>query len=119
MDGAWLFSETDSAYFARLPNARSWKQLKDLMSAPLDLKGVSNEADVHLRGGRTGDLADHCAGATGSAIEAEVRIARGDSGVEHSARSEAGLLSTPGAGAEADLLEASPLCARLRQARDG
>lgn len=81
--------------------------------------GISNEADVHLRGGRIGGLADHHRGAADSGVGAEAGVARGDSGVEHSAHSEAGLLSASGTGAEADLLDASPLCARLRQARDG
>ena len=51
--------------------------------------------------------------------EPRLEFARGDSGVEHSAHSEAGLLSASGMGAEADLLDASPLCSRLHQARDG
>ena len=47
----------------------------------------------------------------------KVRI-RGDRGVEHSAHSKTGLLPASGTGTEADLLEASSLCACVKREMD-
>src|SRR5262245_2627635 len=75
------------------------------------------EENLYFCGCRTSSLADRRVGAASNG--AAVGVAGGNLCLEYGPHSKAGILSASGASPKTRLLEASSLCPRLRQARDG